>query len=175
MSNQYTILKTSLARGWNIWNTRSVLSHVLLPEAFAINLGIRHPIDGWHLKESLFGKGGKDEEHARPGPHATDGSYTEVVVEWRGVKLRVQSAVEEGDLVLLVTPESTHAPVPLLVLESGVLWNRPGSLKRVGNTLQCERRATSMRTTTPIPAKDATRPPAAMPSTIGAACWALWR
>ena len=138
LCKQYEELKTTLACGWNTWNTRSVLSHVLLPEAFAINLGLRHPIDGGHLKEALFGKGGKDEEHVRPGPHATDGSYTEVSLEWRGVKVRVQTAVEDGDLVLLVTPESAHTPAPLLVLESGVLWNRPGSLKRVGNTLQCE-------------------------------------
>ena len=106
MFKQYEDLKAGLARGWNTWNTRSVLSHVLLPEAFAINLGLRHPIDGVHLKEALFGKGGHEEEHVRPGPHATDGSYTEVHLEWRGVKIRVQTAVEEGDCCLLYTSPS---------------------------------------------------------------------
>ncbi|MBM4144528.1 MAG: hypothetical protein FJ225_13205 [Lentisphaerae bacterium] len=77
MRTQYEELKSLLARGWNTWNTRSVLSHVLLPEAFAVNLGLRHPTDGLYLKEALFGRSGKDEEQVRPGPHATDGSYTE--------------------------------------------------------------------------------------------------
>jgi len=138
MCAQYEELKSLLARGWNTWNTRSVLSHVLLPEAFAINLGIRDHLRGIYLKEALFGRHDKDEEQVRPGPHATDGSYTEVTVEWRGIRMRVQTAVEEGDWVLLVTPETVHTPPPLLVLESGLLWNRPGTLKREGNSLVCQ-------------------------------------
>jgi len=142
---QYAELKTAMIRGWNTWNTRSVLSHVLLPEAFAINLGVRHHLDGLYLKESLFGRYGKDDEQVRPGPHATDGSYTEAVVEWRGIRMRVQTAVEEGDWVLLVTPETVHPAAPLLVLESGLLWNRPGSLKREGNSLVCETPSRTIR------------------------------
>lgn len=38
---QYQQLKKELASGWNTWNTRSVLSHVLLPQAFAINLEVQ--------------------------------------------------------------------------------------------------------------------------------------
>lgn len=30
-----------LCKSWNTWNTRSVLSHVLLPECFAINLALK--------------------------------------------------------------------------------------------------------------------------------------
>ena len=130
MSSHYSALKATLARGWNTWNTRSVLSHVLLPEAFAINLGIRHHLNGVYLKEGLFGKNGKDEEHVRPGPHATDGSYTELSLEWQGVNLRVQSATEDDDLIVLVTPGGEHQAAPLVVVESGILWNRPGSLRR---------------------------------------------
>ena len=31
-------LKARLSKGWNTWNTRSVLSHVLLPECFAVKM-----------------------------------------------------------------------------------------------------------------------------------------
>jgi hypothetical protein len=31
----------ALARGWNTWNTNSVLSHVLLPDGLAINLCLK--------------------------------------------------------------------------------------------------------------------------------------
>ena len=38
---QYAKLKKELAVGWNTWNTRSVLSHVLLPSAFSLNLELK--------------------------------------------------------------------------------------------------------------------------------------
>ncbi len=39
MTTPYKDMQSRLARGWNTWNTRSVHSHVLLPEGLAINLG----------------------------------------------------------------------------------------------------------------------------------------
>ena len=36
-SQEYDSLQRKLATGWNTWNTRSVLSHVLLPEGLAVN------------------------------------------------------------------------------------------------------------------------------------------
>ena len=42
----YEALQKRLAQGWNTWNTRSVLSHVLLPEGFALNLC---PVSYTHL------------------------------------------------------------------------------------------------------------------------------
>ncbi len=44
-----------LARGWNTWNVRSVLSHVLLPEGFSISLGIKLYSTGRCLREVLLG------------------------------------------------------------------------------------------------------------------------
>ena len=44
--HEYAELKSQLARGWNTWNTRSVLSHVLLPEGFAVNLGFKEYAGG---------------------------------------------------------------------------------------------------------------------------------
>ena len=38
---EYQNLQTKLATGWNTFNTRSFISHVLLPHGFAINLGIK--------------------------------------------------------------------------------------------------------------------------------------
>ncbi len=34
--SEYNQLRAELARGWNTWITRSVLSHVLLPDGLAI-------------------------------------------------------------------------------------------------------------------------------------------
>ncbi len=129
--SEYEMMQKNLARGWNTWNTRSVLSHVLLPEGFALNLGLREYVGRRYLREALIGRRGADEEHIHPGLHAYDGSYTELKLKWQGNELFVQSARDGDDLILLVTPSVIHPDArcaPLLVVEAGILWNRSGFL-----------------------------------------------
>ena len=136
--NAYDALKHRLAQGWNTWNTRSVLSHVLLPEGFALNLGIKDYASRQYLKESLIGRRGDHDERIHPGLRTYDGAYTELKLFWRGVEVLVQSATtgEAGeDLVLLVTPQSQHRRAPLLAVEPGVLWNCPGYVTRENDCL----------------------------------------
>jgi putative isomerase len=133
--NAYADLKRQLARGWNTWNTRSVLSHVHLPEGVAINLGVKDYASGGYLKEALIGRHGAHEEQVHPGPRAYDDSYTDLTLRWGGQELRVQSALDGDDLLLLVTPlKITRRPATLAV-EGGILWNRPGTVRRDGETL----------------------------------------
>ena len=131
----YTALKARLARGWNTWNTRSVLSHVLLPEGVALNLGIKDYASRGYLKEALIGRKDLNQEQIFPGIRTYDGAYTELRLQWQGLDLTVQSAVDGDDLLLLVTLHSQHRKTPSLVVEPGILWNRPGSLAREGDTL----------------------------------------
>lgn len=128
----YTDLKHKLANGWNTWNTRSMLSHVLLPEGFALNLGVKEYTNGGYLKEALIGLAGGQ---MVPGSRTYDGGYTELSLTWKSIELLVQSAVVDGEQLLLVTPRSTHLKAPLLVVEAGLLWNRPGYVRRDGDTL----------------------------------------
>ena len=149
---EYEALQQRLCQGWNTWNTRSVLSHVLLPEGFGLNLGLRETQHARYLKEAQIGRGGHvaaaferlaeltgeatygwmarryTEEQIHPGPHAYDGSYTELNLTWHDIELVVQSATEGDDLVLLVTPKAMQEKPALLTVESGMLWNRPGAL-----------------------------------------------
>lgn len=123
----YEELKRTIANGWNTWNTRSVLSHVLLPQGFAINLGLKEYRDSHTLREALIGRFGEEDEKILPGPHAYDGSYTRLELTWQGNRLVVESAhAEGGELVLLVTPVETQLRPPALFIEGGILWNRPG-------------------------------------------------
>jgi putative isomerase len=133
---EYHDLQRRLGNGWNTWNTRSVLSHVLLPEGFAINLGIKEYADGHYLKESLIGRQGKEDEVILPGAHAYDGSYTELRLSWRGIDLSIQSAHAGEDLVILVTPHQIPYQPGVLAIEGGILWNRPGYVKRNPPTAQ---------------------------------------
>lgn len=144
---QYEDLKAKLAQGWNTWNTRSVLSHVHLPEGFTLNLGIKEFSSRQYLKEALIGRRGEQDERIYPGPRTYDGSYTELDLSWCGVEVLVQSATvgEDGrDLVVLVTPRSEHRKAPLIVVEAGFLWNRPGYVSREGEMLvgHCPERTT---------------------------------
>ena len=131
-------MSKKLIQGWNTWNTRSVLSQVLLPESFSINLAIKDH-SGNILEETLIGRdhyGSK--ERVIPGPHAYDGSYTELEFEWHNIKLRVQSASVNNELYLLVSPLNV-APGDSLIITPRMLWNRKGEIKIdpqmiVGNT-----------------------------------------
>jgi putative isomerase len=143
----YDDLKKRLARGWNTWNARSVLSHVLLPEGFALNLGLKEYQSGRYLKESLIGRfqppldpvlayrGGEYVEKVRPGIHAYDGSITELRLEWRGIVLDISTATTGSDLVMLVRPVENQRCPASLVLESGILWNREGSISASGEVI----------------------------------------
>jgi cell division protein ZapA (FtsZ GTPase activity inhibitor) len=118
---EYAALKKRMARGWNTWNTRSVLSHVLLPEGFAINLGLKDYAGGWHLKEALIGEGDKE---IKPGIRTWDDGYTQLNLKWHGIDVNIESATEGNDLVLLVTPLAKQRKTGALVVEVGMLWNR---------------------------------------------------
>ncbi len=63
----YAKMKEDMARGWNTWNSPSVLCHVLLPEAFTLNLGLKEYSAGYHLQNALIAEKGKREETVLPG------------------------------------------------------------------------------------------------------------
>ena len=133
IQNEYTgkelkELNTRLCKGWNTWNTRSVLSHVFLPACFAINLELLNHQLGDTLKESLIGREGYDsKEHVIPGPHAYDGSYTELIVDWKSIRVKVQSTSKKGQLFLLISPLS-YLPGDSIIVSPTMLWGRKGNI-----------------------------------------------
>jgi putative isomerase len=136
-SAEYQQVQERLARGWNTWDVNSVTTQVLLPDGLAVHVGLKHNgtefADAW-LGDALIGRQGRDDEQIFPGPHAWDGSYTDLKLNWRGHNLRLQSAHDGDDLVLLATPIASEHPSslpPTLVFSVGYLWNLPGTvLKR---------------------------------------------
>lgn len=146
-----------LAVGWNTWNTRSVLSHVLMPESFAINLGVKSYHSGHCLREALIGRKKKNDsgtsgpgeiENVHPGIHAYDGSITSLEMEWDGVKIKVETATENGDWFAVVTPLNTQLKIACLTIEAGVLWGRSGSARRQKDTLLVENNDSSITVVT---------------------------
>jgi hypothetical protein len=141
-SPEYAQLQQRLARGWNTWDVQSVTSHVLLPDGLAIRVGLEHNtselVDSF-LATPLIGRLGRAAEQVIPGPHAWDGSYTDLRLTWRHSSLRIQTAHDGDGLVILATPidaEPNTSMPPTLVFSVSYLWNRPGTVIRRGSTIE---------------------------------------
>ncbi len=141
-STEYDALQKRLEAGWNTWDVHGVTTHVLLPEGLAIRVGVLRNTTLYgdvFLVDPLIGRLGQNDERVFPGPHAWDGSYTDLRLTWQGLNLQIQSAHTGGDLVILVTPlpEEKHNNLPATVVFSGAyLWNRPGTVARVGDKIE---------------------------------------
>jgi Mannosylglycerate hydrolase MGH1-like glycoside hydrolase domain len=139
-STDYEALQNRLARGWNTWDVHSVTAQVLLPEAFTIRVGLKNDSSlnsDAFLSDALIGRQGRGMEQVFPGPHAWNGSYTQLRLAWRDHVLVLETAHDGDDLVMLATPAGSKSAVaPTLVFSAGVLWNRPGSVSRVGGVIE---------------------------------------
>lgn len=142
--------ESPLARGWNTWDTRSVLRQVLLPDGLALDLSFHHPGMLASVADAQFGS--RDVKatagvrlaaaefkpqaiRIRPGPHAFDGRYTQLIVTLGNFQVTVETAhVDGADLVVLVTPSPAPYRAPLLVVEGSFRWNRPGWIEAVSET-----------------------------------------
>ncbi|RIQ10843.1 MGH1-like glycoside hydrolase domain-containing protein [Jiangella rhizosphaerae] len=135
---EYRAVQRRLARGWNTWDTRSLLSQVRLPDAVLVSLGLKEYYRGTTLRHVQLGRREEDAETVTLGPHAVDGSYTELTVEWRGVTLRVRSAHAGDDLVLLVEPLTNQPKSACLTVAVAYAWNAPGAVRREGDSVVAE-------------------------------------
>jgi len=142
-SNDYNKMRDKLAQGWNTWNVNSMLSHVLLPEGFAINLCLKsnlylrqtHPNVNRPAMIKSFNKETERNytyledinrpEQIIPGLRSDDGSYTSLKIRWNGTESSVESAIVGNDIVILVSVLKNKKN-SFLVIEPGVLWNRDG-------------------------------------------------
>ncbi|TAG40962.1 MAG: hypothetical protein EAZ32_04690 [Cytophagia bacterium] len=136
-AQQYQQTQRQLAKGWNTWNTQSVLSQVLLPEGLSVNIGFKANglTDNRYLHESYISTKQKRPEQLEAGYHAYDGSYTECTVTWEGMTAKVETAAQGPDLVVLVTPLKTPTMPPNLVIEVAMLWNRAGNVQLSGQQI----------------------------------------
>ncbi|MBQ4624824.1 MAG: hypothetical protein IJB51_09840, partial [Clostridia bacterium] len=117
-----------------------MLSHVHMPDGFALNIALKEFRNGHYLKEALVGSftsvsSAEQPEVAFPGVHAFDESYTEMTINWCDMSIRVESTILDDELILLVTPITMQVKPCLLVLESGFLWGREGYVTKHDNIL----------------------------------------
>ena len=134
---RYQQLQQKLSAGWNTWDVHSVTTQVLLPEGLAIHLGLKHNstlYQDTYLTDILIGRQTQGAEQVFPGPHAWDGAYTDLRLSWKGNDLRLQTAHNGPNVVMLATPLPSAHPIsalpPTLVFEVNYLWSRPGTVTK---------------------------------------------
>ena len=106
------------ASGWNTWYTESVLTHVLLPWGFAVNLGFRKISSGERLSSPFI----RREPEVRADVRTFDGAYTCIKLRHGNVPLKVESAAYGGGQVIMVTPDGYYTADEQLIVETAFLW-----------------------------------------------------
>jgi len=134
VSPRYRQVQRHLSQGWNTWDVHSVTRQVRLPDGLAISVGLEHNTSegGTEFLNNVQIEDQNPRVH--PGPHAWDGSYTGLTLTWEGTALRIRSAHDGSDLVLLVTPVQSGpvSALPLtLVFSADYLWDRPGTVEKL--------------------------------------------
>ena len=138
--NELVRLKKEANRGWNTWNTQSVLSHVLLPHGIAVNLLLKDYSEAQVLREPLIGREGKNEETVTPGVRSWRGEYTSLNIKYGQSEFNVESTADDEDVFILVSPVKHGVKIPMLIVEECLLWGREGSLGKTDGRLWAEAR-----------------------------------
>jgi putative isomerase len=127
-SEHAVALQQTLAKGWNTWDTYSQVSFTHMPDGITINLALKEYKNSFIMRNPLLYK---EEQHITLGSHSDDGSYTDLTLEWEKMKFRIQSATDDDNIVILVTPlEVKTLKSPMLVAEAGYVWQMPGTVSK---------------------------------------------
>jgi hypothetical protein len=144
-SPEYREVQRRLSTGWNTFDTRSVLTQVHLPDGLGVSLAVKEYFRGLTLRTTQIGRRGEFDESVTFGPHAIDGSYTEVEVRWLGIRLHVRTAHDGDDLVALVEPVENQAYPATLVISAAYLWGLPGTSRVDAGRLVAEHDGSATR------------------------------
>ncbi|NJO01943.1 MAG: hypothetical protein HC880_09845 [Bacteroidia bacterium] len=126
--SDYASLQAKILQGWNTWDNRSIMTHVLLPEALAIHLQILDTLRGDSLTLAFTGNQVAGSEKVRTLAHTPNGSYTDFVMTWRNFGLRIQSAANGENIYLLVTPTDSLPNPGYLMVKSTFMYSKPGEV-----------------------------------------------
>ncbi|MDR0619099.1 MAG: hypothetical protein LBG17_04275 [Bacteroidales bacterium] len=122
-NEKYLAMQHRTAQGWNTWDTRSVLRHVLLPHGAAIDINFLSE-DGKRAESFFIGNREKFSPQMRPGAHSYDGYYTDIAASWNGLNLRIESAADSLQNVILITPQADSKKGSKIIISLKSLWQR---------------------------------------------------
>ncbi len=150
---KYNAIQNQLKTGWNTWDYHSILTHVLLPEGLSINIGLKERNNSGRYQNEFYPTDNPSGwQVIKPGLRTYDGSYTECNIDWLGNKMKVQSAVKDGEQYILVQTIETKKPTPHLILEVAMLWNKKGTISFENDKIlaQCNNKTIEVRSTSTV-------------------------
>ncbi|MCF8381312.1 MAG: hypothetical protein K9H49_17195 [Bacteroidales bacterium] len=136
-------LQEYLLQGWGSWNSSNLLEHVLMPEGLSIRISFRtnqssdaypYYLDQSYITSSYFDY----PEEIEPLYHSYNGDYTDLRITWKGLTARVQTATQKGEIYILYTPEILPEDPSIMIVETGILWNKEGRVEKKTNFFQAE-------------------------------------
>lgn len=127
---EYEIMMKEMLRGWNTWSTWSMLSRTLMPSGLTVSLCLKSYRTGKILRRALMGR-----EKIKPGIRNLKGDYTCLELEFEGLKVKMETAVEEGDLIIAAECDDPDSASIALFFEFSFLWNRPGSFVQLDEAI----------------------------------------
>jgi putative isomerase len=135
-------LQEYLLQGWNTWDNTNLLNFVYMPEGLSLRLSFRsstqsyypHFLDQTSISGPLQTFPGK----ITPLAHSYDGRYIDMILSWQGMKARIQVVRERRDIMILFTPIEIPENPHLMILETGILYNKPGRVEKNKNIIQAD-------------------------------------
>ncbi len=135
-------LQEYLLQGWNTWDNSNLLNFVYLPEGLSLRLTFRTTYRSsppYFLDQtSIYGPTESAWGKITPIAHSYDGRYMDMILAWQGMKARIQVVREKRDIMILYTPMEIPENPPLMILETGVLYNKQGRVEKNGNIVQAD-------------------------------------
>lgn len=131
MAMNLTELQKETLKGWNTWYNEDMLTHVLLPWGFAINLNFRKKSSGDVFRMKWIDR----DPSVKVDIRSFDGSYTCLHLRHGTTPIKVESAVKNGEQVLLITPEGYYTEDEQLIVNTAFLWGYDGTLLKENGRL----------------------------------------
>ncbi|MCQ2432371.1 MAG: hypothetical protein MJ175_07195 [Clostridia bacterium] len=129
----YEELRIKSNCGWNTWYSPAMTAHVLLPYGFGINLCFSDYANGSVMRNLKVG-----DQKLRPGKRSWDGTYINLTFESESAGYTVESTVDNGDQIILVTPDVKGRRAPVLIAEACIFWGKDGTLSKNGKTIAAD-------------------------------------
>ncbi len=130
---KYQQLSANITTGWNTWDNRSILSHVLLPAGLAFQMIIEDTLNNRQLPIAFPGNHVADTEKVRTLAHTPDGSYTDVYLQWQDFGMQVQSVTFGADeLLIKITPDRDFGNPGFIRVDGKMLYGGTGEIEESG-------------------------------------------
>ena len=136
-------LQEYLLYGWNTWNNPNLLNHVLMPEGLSLRVSFRKTAmpggSPYYLDQAYISSPIHNfPEQIVPYAHTYDGLYSELEITWKGLRARIQSATHGENIYILYSPLEIPEFPPILILETGMLWNKKGKIEKQDDFIQVD-------------------------------------